>query len=77
MCLLRGPHYLVAKGEGINSTFSQASVQREATAGVCPWAVSSSLELVRAQEDHTSYKAEGAKVCSTQDGILTSRNTAL
>lgn len=76
-CPLRDPHYLVAREEGISSTFSQDSVQREATADVYPWATSSTLELLSAQEDHTSYNGQGTEVCSTQEGILTPRNTAL
>lgn len=76
-CPLRGPHSLVAKEEGISSTLSQDSVQREATAGVYPWAINSTLELVSAQEDHTSSKEQDSEVCSTQEGILTPRNTAL
>lgn len=53
------------------------SMQREATAGVYPWATNSTLELVSAQEDHTSSKEQDSEVCSTQEGILTPRNTAL
>lgn len=75
--MLRDPHYLVAKEEGNNAMFFQDGVQREATAGVYPWAISSILELISAQEDHTSCKAQDTEVCSIQDVLLTPRNTAL
>lgn len=41
------------------STPFQDSVQREVTVGVTPQAVTSALDLVRAEEDHISHKATG------------------